>query len=100
MLSVDRAHCTGCKLCEKNCPTGAIKVIGGKAKINHSICNNCYQCVYVCPNYAIKQKIKFREKISISNKEDLTELSKILDDLRNKLGRIEAGLNRIERKRR
>lgn len=99
MLTIDRAYCTGCKLCEKNCPTGAIKVTRGKAKINHSICNNCYHCVYVCSNSAIKQKIQFIGKGGVSNIEELKELSIVLDSLRNELKGIKAGLNKIERKR-
>ncbi|HUS49868.1 MAG TPA: 4Fe-4S binding protein [Candidatus Paceibacterota bacterium] len=100
MLIVDNKHCTGCKLCEKDCPTGAMKVIGGKAKINCNICNNCYQCVYVCPNSAIKQETKFKEKVTVSNKEDLAELSIILGYLEKKLGKIEESLSRVESKRR
>ena len=100
MLSIDTVNCAGCKLCEKVCPTGAIKVTAGKAKIDNSICNGCYKCVYVCPNNAIKKKIKFREKVGVSNKEELKELSEMLDDLKNKLVKIEENLNRIESKRR
>ena len=100
MLIVDNRYCTGCKLCEKICPAGAMKVIGGKANINSNICNNCYKCVYVCPNSAIKQKTKFKEKVTVSNKEDLAELSRILDNLEKKLGKIEESLSRVESKRR
>ena len=95
MLIVDNRYCTGCKLCEKICPAGAMKVIGGKANIN-----SCYRCVYVCPNSAIKQEIKFKEKVTVSNKEDLAELSRILDNLEKKLGKIEESLSRVESKRR
>ena len=56
MLVVDDKYCTGCKVCEKNCPTGAIKVFGRKARIDNNLCNECYRCVYACPSSAIKQK--------------------------------------------
>jgi len=100
MLIVDNRYCTGCKLCVKNCPTGAIKVVGGKANINSNICNSCYQCVYICSNAAIKQETKFKEKVTVSNKEDLAGLSRILERLEKKLGKIEERLRRVESKRR
>ncbi|HQG36496.1 MAG TPA: DUF362 domain-containing protein [Bacteroidales bacterium] len=42
-------NCTGCKICEKFCNYGAIKV--GKDKIAHidyQICTGCGQCIAVC----------------------------------------------------
>jgi uncharacterized protein len=42
-------NCTACKVCEKNCNYGAIKV--GKDKIAHidyEICTGCGQCIAVC----------------------------------------------------
>lgn len=100
ILTVDIAQCSGCRLCERNCPTGAIKVTGGKARINYDMCNNCFRCVYVCPNNAIKEKIKKREKISVSGKEELKELSIELNNIQKKLSNIVSGLNRIEGRRR
>ena len=40
--------CTGCRECEKICPTGAARVLNGKAGINHSICIQCMCCHEVC----------------------------------------------------
>ncbi len=42
-------NCTGCRICEKYCNYGAIKV--GKDKIAHidySLCTGCGQCIAVC----------------------------------------------------
>lgn len=41
--------CIGCKLCEKKCPTGAIKVENFHAAINHDLCTNCGECMKACP---------------------------------------------------
>jgi electron transport complex protein RnfB len=51
--------CIKCKLCEKNCPTGAIKVNvkpgGSIAEIDYALCTNCGKCVEVCPSKVITQ---------------------------------------------
>ena len=42
-------NCTGCKICEKYCAYGAIKVEKDKiAHIDYSLCVGCGQCVAVC----------------------------------------------------
>jgi len=95
MLVVVREFCTGCRLCEKSCPAGAIKVTGGKAKINNILCNNCNRCVLVCPNAAIKHKVAPAKKTSISNQEKLKKLWQQLNDLRIELNRFEAELEKM-----
>ncbi|HHX22667.1 MAG TPA: 4Fe-4S binding protein [Thermoanaerobacterales bacterium] len=47
--------CIGCKLCEKVCPSEAIKVnsIDKKAEIETSQCLQCTYCQKVCPKDAI-----------------------------------------------
>ncbi len=37
----------------KNCPTGAIRVRGGKASVNYKKCISCGNCVRACPSRAI-----------------------------------------------
>ena len=46
--------CIGCKLCEKTCEAGAIKVEKGLAKINYELCTHCGACVEKCPRKIIK----------------------------------------------
>ena len=100
MLIIEKEYCTGCKLCEKNCPTGAIRVIGRKAKINSNICDDCYRCVYICPTTAIKETALLKGKTSFPNKGDSKELSGELIYLKKKLSRIEKILSKIESERR
>ena len=51
---LDYNHCRGCTTCIKNCPTEAIRVRSGKAKILNVRCIDCGKCLRVCPHRAIK----------------------------------------------
>lgn len=46
--------CKGCTHCMKRCPTQAIRIFGGKARIFSERCIDCGQCMAVCPNHAIE----------------------------------------------
>lgn len=45
---VEEEKCTGCKLCESICPSGAIRMEEKKAKINGDRCIDCQRCVDRC----------------------------------------------------
>ena len=45
--------CRGCKLCEKFCRMGCMKVEGGKMTRDTAVCNNCGYCNGKCPFGAI-----------------------------------------------
>ena len=47
--------CIGCKKCEKNCPSEAIKVENGVAHIDYEKCTNCGTCMEVCPRGTIQR---------------------------------------------
>ncbi|KYH42587.1 MAG: ferredoxin [Candidatus Bathyarchaeota archaeon B63] len=52
-VEVDVDHCPGCRLCELECPEGAItvrRIFSGIIKINQDKCpDGCRDCVDVCP---------------------------------------------------
>ncbi len=55
-VTLDKDKCLGCTNCIKRCPTSAIRVQGGKAKILSERCIDCGECIRVCPHHA-KQAI-------------------------------------------
>jgi formate hydrogenlyase subunit 6/NADH:ubiquinone oxidoreductase subunit I len=71
MLRYDPQYCINCKLCERDCPTGAIKITNEgtkedkkmKAVLDISHCIFCCQCVDTCP----KKCISYSQNIDLSN---------------------------------
>lgn len=51
-VRLDPDLCMGCINCIKRCPTQAIRVRNGKAKINCKYCIDCGECIRVCPHHA------------------------------------------------
>ncbi len=45
--------CISCRLCEKNCETGAITVNNFVASIQYDKCNGCNKCIDKCPRHII-----------------------------------------------
>lgn len=53
-VTLDEDKCRGCINCMKRCPTEAIRVRGGKAKIIAERCIDCGECIRLCPHRAKK----------------------------------------------
>ena len=52
-VEINENQCCGCILCMKVCPTKAIRIRDGSARIE-GVCINCLECMRVCPQKAIK----------------------------------------------
>lgn len=53
-IYVDDTRCEGRMACMRVCPTYAIRVKRGKARIINDLCIDCGECIKACPNKAIK----------------------------------------------
>ncbi|NPV53333.1 MAG: 4Fe-4S dicluster domain-containing protein [Firmicutes bacterium] len=51
-VSLLEDKCRGCTNCIKRCPTEAIRVREGKARINAERCIDCGECIRTCDNHA------------------------------------------------
>lgn len=51
-VTLDKSRCHGCTNCITRCPTEAIRVRKGKAKIIKERCIDCGECVKVCQSHA------------------------------------------------
>ncbi len=51
-VTLDENKCKGCTNCIKRCPTAAIRVRDGKARIKPERCIDCGECIRVCPHHA------------------------------------------------
>lgn len=95
-ILIDKMACNGCINCMKRCPTKAIRVVDGKAEINHARCINCGECVRVCqkkalhPNFDSFDKINnFKYKVAVPSASffgqfgNVQDLDTTLNALRN-----------------
>jgi Dissimilatory sulfite reductase (desulfoviridin), alpha and beta subunits len=48
LAQVDREKCTGCRECERICPSGAIKMVEKKASVDGDRCIDCQRCIDRC----------------------------------------------------
>lgn len=65
--------CNGCNACVPTCPTNAISMQDGKAKINPFQCTGCGACIPVCPQEAIDFKNATTKQITASLRGVLAE---------------------------
>lgn len=63
-VSLDTDKCKGCLTCMQRCPTEAIRVRNGKAKVLYERCISCGECVRLCPHNAKKVQYDAFETIN------------------------------------
>lgn len=57
MIRVIEERCTGCGSCATVCPTGAISVRDGKARVDEGLCTHCEACAGACPQQALAVRV-------------------------------------------
>ncbi len=62
-VSLDLSRCTGCTTCLKHCPTEAIRIVDGHARINPGRCIDCGICIKICTNKAKKATYSRLDKV-------------------------------------
>lgn len=63
-VSLDPGKCTGCTTCMKHCPTEAIRIKEGCARIDADRCIDCGECIRNCPNHAKRSTYSSFEDIN------------------------------------
>ncbi len=93
-VTLDADKCKGCVTCMKRCPTEAIRVRNGKAKVLYERCIGCGECIRLCPHHAKKASFdafeiihKYKYKIALpppslyAQFSNLTDINYVLNGL-------------------
>ncbi|MEI8347426.1 MAG: 4Fe-4S binding protein [Pseudomonadota bacterium] len=63
-------QCIYCGICDKKCPTNAIKVVREPKswKIDHLGCIQCHNCVEICPKKCLEQLTQSADPVLAKNR--------------------------------
>lgn len=81
---INQEMCTGCRICEANCPADAISVTNRTAEISDDICIRCGVCHDVCPHEAVRhdgERIPYEVEANLRWVKQLQEHEYYADDL-------------------
>ena len=101
-VKLNTEACHGCITCVKRCPTEAIRVRNGKAKILRERCIDCGECIRVCPHHAkraVTDKLvdaqKYRYRIALPAPSLYGQFNNMDDIDRILAGLIELGFDEV-----
>jgi uncharacterized protein (DUF362 family)/NAD-dependent dihydropyrimidine dehydrogenase PreA subunit len=60
---VSNSRCTGCGVCLRACPAGAVTIEKGRAKMKKGVCIMCLCCHEMCPENAVDIRLPFGRKV-------------------------------------
>ncbi len=66
VIHISEALCTGCGKCAELCPSGALHIVNGLARIDQDLCQACDACLAACPQgaiLAIDEPVRARQAI-------------------------------------
>lgn len=90
LSQVDETKCTGDKLCQEICPSGAIRVVGKKAKVDGEKCLACTRCVDRCTRAALTMVPRRQPRVVGLSAKDVDQAE--LKELLRKVHRLPADL--------
>ncbi|GHU34773.1 electron transport complex protein RnfB [Clostridia bacterium] len=63
--------CIACRMCEKKCPAGAIKINDFMASIDYSLCTGCGLCEKTCPRRVIWSNVSQKDEGIVREADDV-----------------------------
>lgn len=92
---IDTSLCTGCGMCERICPSGAISMNDNKtAVIEMSLCLRCGRCHDSCPSEAVRHD---SELVPLQVEKNLKDARTLVEKSISLLGDEEEGKGTLSR---